>query len=157
GVWGHVASRAVPIRRIHVSRQGEFGVARFDAARHDVDSFGAVLPARELGNGLMQRLDACRALVRHAPAQSTAVEQGEATVTAKLHTGGGDVAVRARLLVGADGTASFVRSAIGIETENVDYAQTAFVTTVAPQRDPEGCAYERFTATGPVALLPLSE
>jgi 2-octaprenyl-6-methoxyphenol hydroxylase len=39
----------------------------------------------------------------------------------------------------------------------VDYAQTAFVTTVVPQRDLDGCAYERFTATGPVALLPLAD
>ena len=60
GVWEQVATRATPIRRIHVSRQGEFGAARVDAARHGIDAFGAVLPARELGNGLLARLDAAR-------------------------------------------------------------------------------------------------
>ena len=58
-------------------------------------------------------------------------------------------------MVGADGTASFVRGALGIEVFNVDYAQTCFVTTVTCERSADGCAYERFTATGPVALLPL--
>jgi 2-octaprenyl-6-methoxyphenol hydroxylase len=157
GVWHHVAARATPIRRIHVSRQGEFGAARFAAASHGVDAFGAVLPARELGNGLLARLDACRDLIRLAPAQLSAIAGTGSAIEATLATPAGTQVVGARLLVGADGTASFVRSALGIETEKVDYAQTAFVTTVLPQRDLDGCAYERFTATGPVALLPLAE
>ncbi|HEY2395657.1 MAG TPA: 2-octaprenyl-6-methoxyphenyl hydroxylase [Rudaea sp.] len=157
GVWSHVASRAMPIRRIHVSRQGEFGAARFDASRHGVDAFGAVLPARELGNGLLARLDACRELVRHAPAQLSAIVDDGATIVATLVTPAGERQISARLLVGADGTASFVRTALGIETETVDYAQTAFVTTVTAQREFDGCAYERFTATGPTAVLPLAD
>jgi 2-octaprenyl-6-methoxyphenol hydroxylase len=157
GVWQHVAARATPIRRIHVSRRGEFGAARFAAEKHGVDAFGAVLPARELGNGLLARLDACRELVRLAPAQLSAIADAGSTIDATLSTPAGTRTLRARLLVGADGTASFVRTALGIETENVDYAQTAFVTAVVPQRDLEGCAYERFTATGPVALLPLAD
>ena len=157
GVWAHVSGRATPIRRIHVSRQGEFGAARFEAARHRVESFGAVLPARELGNGLLARLDACATLVRYAPATLVAISPGADTVEARIATGGGERVISTRLIVGADGTGSFVRSALGIETNNVDYAQTAFVTTVTPQRQLDGCAYERFTSTGPVALLPLAD
>ena len=157
GVWAHVSTRATPIRRIHVSRLGEFGAARFEAARHHVESFGAVLPARELGNGLLARLDACRTLVRHAPARLTALAPGADAVQARLAGDSGEYAVAARLVVGADGTGSFVRSASGIETSETDYAQTAFVTTVTPQRQLGGCAYERFTPSGPVALLPLAD
>src|SRR5437868_11482028 len=69
GVWGRVGARATPIRRIHVSRKGEFGAVRLAASEHGVDAFGAVLPARELGNGLLAQLDACRALTRYAPAK----------------------------------------------------------------------------------------
>src|SRR3546814_18449444 len=35
-----------------------------------------------------------------------------------------------------------------------DYAQSAFVTGVRTWRPHRGCAYERFTPDGPVALLP---
>jgi 2-octaprenyl-6-methoxyphenol hydroxylase len=157
GVWAGVAARATSIRRIHVSRRGEFGAARFDAAKHGLGTFGAVLPARELGNGLQARLDACRNLARYAPAQLTSIGVAADAAEASLVTSDGTTALRCRLLVGADGTASFVRSAAGIETNNVDYAQTAFVTTVLPQRDLDGCAYERFTDSGPVAVLPLTE
>jgi len=98
GVWTHVRERATPIRRIHVSRQGEFGSASFDAQRHGVDAFGAVLPARELGNGLLARLDACRELVRHAPAQLSAIADDGATLVATLLTPGGERRVSTRLL-----------------------------------------------------------
>ena len=156
GVWAHVAARAMPLRRIHVSRQGEFGVVRLDAAKHGVDAFGAVLPARELGNGLLARLDACRDLARFAPATLEQVSVDADGVDASVRTSGGTQVLRARLLVGADGTQSLVRRTLGIATEHVDYAQTAFVTTVTPQRAPD-CAYERFSADGPLALLPLTE
>jgi len=157
GVWEHVTARATPIRRIHVSRQGEFGTARLSAAKHGLDAFGAVLPARELGNGLLARLDACRRLIRLVPAQLTAVAISESGAEATLTTPTGVRTARARLVVGADGTTSAVRAAAGIDTQDTDYGQTAFVTTVLPQRDPDGCAFERFTASGPVAVLPLTE
>ena len=156
GVWEKCGARATPIRKIHISRQGEFGAVRLDAAKHGLDSFGAVLPARELGNGLLARLDVCRELTRLAPAKLTAVATAADAITATLVMADGERKLRTRLLVGADGTASFVRSALGIETQNVDYAQTAFVCTIMPQRTPD-CAYERFTASGPVAMLPLAE
>ena len=157
GVWSLVGARATPIRRIHISRQGEFGAARLNAAAHGVDAFGAVLPARELGNGLLARLDACNSLVRYAPARLDALATGDDAVVASLATGEGVRKLRTRLLVGADGTASFVRDCLGIETQQVDYAQVAFVTTITPQRALDGCAWERFTASGPVALLPLAD
>lgn len=155
GVWNRIGAAAHPIRRIHISRQGDFGAVRLDAARHGLDAFGAVVPARELGNGLAQRLDACRDLARFAPARLERFEVGADTVTCALTDGdGGSRQVRTRLLVGADGSASCVRAASGIDTELTDYAQTAFVCTATSQRQPDS-AYERFTSSGPVALLPL--
>ncbi len=156
GVWAHVAARAKPIRKIHVSRQGEFGTLRLHAAKHGVDAFGAVLPARELGNGLLTRLYACRSLQRFAPAKLAAIQVQDDAIETTLSTAQGAQTLRTRLLVGADGTASFVRAALGIGADTADYGQTAFVATVTPERAPD-CAYERFTASGPVALLPLTE
>ena len=109
GVWTHVSARATPIRRIHVSRQGEFGAARFEAARHGIEAFGAVLPARELGNGLLARLEACATLMRHAPATLTAIERGVDSIEARIMGDAGEHVISTRLLVGADGTGSYVR------------------------------------------------
>ena len=155
-VWPPISSRATFIKSIHISRQGEFGAVRLNAAKHGVDFFGAVIPARELGNGLLNRLDRCESLKRFAPATLQSIERNGDHIVTRLNTPGGQQAIRTRLLVGADGTESFVRSALNIDVERVDYEQTAFVTTVQAER-PIDSAFERFTATGPLALLPLGD
>ena len=40
GVLSHLAMPAAPIRRIHVSRTGDFGRVRLDATDHGRDAFG---------------------------------------------------------------------------------------------------------------------
>ncbi|KGI77044.1 2-octaprenyl-6-methoxyphenyl hydroxylase [Oleiagrimonas soli] len=157
GVWPHAEAAATPIRRIHVSRVGEFGSARLDAAEAGVDAVGWTLPARELGHALQLRLDACTALRRRAPATVRALQPVEDGWLARIDDADGERELHARLLVGADGTASMVRDALGIEADTHDYAQTLFVCTVTPERPLRGCAYERFSDDGPVALLPLTD
>ncbi|HEY0230697.1 MAG TPA: 2-octaprenyl-6-methoxyphenyl hydroxylase [Dokdonella sp.] len=148
---------ATPIRKIHVSRRGDFGAVRLDAAELDLPAFGAVLPARELGNALLRRLDACSGLRRLAPAQAIGLAPDGDAVAVDLRVGDATRRIRTRLLVGADGTESFVRRALGIDAQRRDYAQSALVTTLTTERPLAGTAYERFTDSGPVALLPLGE
>jgi 2-octaprenyl-6-methoxyphenol hydroxylase len=156
GVWKQLTSTGTPIRKIHISRQGEFGAVRLDAKKHRLDAFGAVVPARELGNALTRRLDACEGLRRFAPATVKTIEVDADGATAHLQTSDGEQTLRTRLLVGADGTTSFARDALDIGVDRFDYEQTAFVLTVTTERAIDS-AYERFTATGPTALLPLGE
>jgi 2-octaprenyl-6-methoxyphenol hydroxylase len=155
GVSKHLTT-TTPIRKIHISRQGEFGAVRLDAKQHRLDAFGAVVPARELGNALSRRLEACEGLRRFAPATVKSIDVEADGATAQLQTPDGERTIRALLLVGADGTNSFVRDALGIGVDRFDYGQTAFVLTVTTERVIDS-AYERFTATGPTALLPLGE
>jgi 2-octaprenyl-6-methoxyphenol hydroxylase len=65
-----------------------------------------------------------------------------------------DQALQARLVVGADGARSRIRAAVGIETEQYDYRQTAIICNVTPEQPHRGRAFESFTPTGPFALLP---
>jgi 2-octaprenyl-6-methoxyphenol hydroxylase len=145
----------VPIRRIHVSRRGDFGAVRLDADALGLPPFGSVLPARELGNALLRRLDACAGLDRIAPAQAVAISPHADRVEVELACAGVTRRLRTRLLVGADGTRSFVREACGIGSHGDDYRQSAFVTTLVAEKPLSGNAWERFTDSGPVALLPL--
>ena len=157
GVWLHAAARATPITRIHVSRAGEFGSARLDAARHHVDALGWTLPARELGEALERRLEACTRLTRLAPAQLQALDRVEGGWRATIRVGDATRTLDAALVVGADGTESFVRERLGIASERHDYGQSLFVCTITPERDPAGRAFERFSDEGPIAVLPLAE
>ncbi|UPG85106.1 2-octaprenyl-6-methoxyphenyl hydroxylase [Luteibacter aegosomatis] len=158
GVWDVAAARATPILHIHTSRAGDFGSVRMDAADEGVDALGWTLPARELGDALLRRLDRCRLLTRMAPARVEgirAVDGGWAVTVAE--SGGASREVVTPLLVGADGTVSGVRERLGIAAREHDYHQSLFVSTMMPERDPRGRAFERFTDHGPVAVLPLAE
>jgi 2-octaprenyl-6-methoxyphenol hydroxylase len=61
----------------------------------------------------------------------------------------------ARLVVAADGAHSSVRAAAGIGAAVEDYEQVAIAANLATDRPHDGTAYERFTPSGPLALLPL--
>lgn len=157
GVWRHAADRATPIRHIHVSRSGEFGSVRMDAERQGVDALGWTLPARELGQALLRRLDECRHLTRLAPATLRSLQQQAGGWLAHIDTPEGSRQLHAKLVVGADGTQSFVREQLDIPAESLDYEQTLFVCTVTPEREHGNRAFERFADNGPIALLPLAE
>jgi 2-octaprenyl-6-methoxyphenol hydroxylase len=64
--------------------------------------------------------------------------------------------ITARLLVAADGGRSAIRERIGIVQRHRAYGQHAVVANVTPSLPHEGVAYERFTETGPLALLPMT-
>ena len=65
--------------------------------------------------------------------------------------------VSARLLVGADGAASRVRTLAGIGYERHGYDQRAVVCNVRTERPHEDTARQRFLAEGPLAYLPLDD
>ncbi len=155
GVWAHLASPPSAIERIHVSSRGDFGAVRLDAAAQGIDSFGSVVVARELGAALEARLAQLRSLRRFRPARLIAIETTDDRVVASLQTPDGELRIAARVIVGADGTESQVRSLLGIGAKREDYRQTLFVATVQTERPLQQIAYERFTDSGPVAMLPL--
>jgi 2-polyprenylphenol 6-hydroxylase len=63
--------------------------------------------------------------------------------------------VTTRLVVGADGAHSQVREWLGIGVSAHDYRQSAIVATIATAKPHQHTAWQRFLATGPLALLPL--
>jgi 2-octaprenyl-6-methoxyphenol hydroxylase len=159
GVWAAVADAATPIRKIHVSDQGRFGFARVDAAEQGLAAMGYVVPNRSLGTALWARLARSESLRVFCPAHVTEVRPTGHAVELVVSGGvieSGEV-IEAQLVVAADGAQSAVRSAFGVAAEVRDYEQTAVITTLLPQRFHEYVAYERFTATGPMALLPLAD
>ncbi len=63
--------------------------------------------------------------------------------------------LESKLLIAADGRDSFCRQAIGVGVDVHDYDQVAIVTTVQTSKPHEQVGFERFSALGPLALLPL--
>lgn len=157
GLWDQLAPSAEPIRQIHVSEQGRFGTSRMDAAEQGADALGYVVENRVLGEVLSEQMSGLPRLQTLCPAHFVSLVAQEDAVSVCVRQSANDITLRAKLVIGADGASSRVREALGIGIERGDYAQTAIVTNVTPERDHAGMAYERFTPTGPIALLPMSQ
>ena len=156
GVLAKLPTPPAPIRRIHVSRVGDFGSVRLNAEDYGRTAFGGVVLARELGQGLSARVAELRSLTRLCPATVVSVTPDADRPSVEIERDGRRETVTTKLLVAADGTRSLARQAFGIGVEEFDYGQHLFVYTVQTDRAPDGGAFERFSAQGPVALLPMS-
>jgi 2-octaprenyl-6-methoxyphenol hydroxylase len=156
GVWDDLSPEAAPIRAIHVSDAGRFGFARLRAEEHGIDAFGYVVSNRVIGAALWRRLRAAGGVEVRVPAriENLDITTERAYFTVVTSAGAREVS-SARLLVAADGAHSAVRAAAGIEAGVEDYDQVAIAAAVLGDRPHDGTAYERFTPTGPVAVLPL--
>lgn len=156
GIWGNIAPQAAAIRTIHVSDAGRFGFARLRAAEQGIDAFGYVVANRVIGAALWEKLPTSAGIVLRVPAKPEAIEiSPEGARLTVVDDSGAREQVNARLLVAADGAHSSVRAAAEIEAGVEDYDQVAVIANVAADRPHDGTAYERFTPSGPVAVLPL--
>jgi 2-octaprenyl-6-methoxyphenol hydroxylase len=157
-IWERLgASAATPIQRIHISDRGHFGFTRLDAHEAGVDALGYVVENRALGQALKPVLAETENLTFICPATVEDVAFAENAASVTLRRGSNLETLSARLLVAADGGRSLVRDKAGIATQRTDYHQTALVTNVTPERPHQNIAYERFTNSGPLAFLPMSE
>jgi 2-octaprenyl-6-methoxyphenol hydroxylase len=156
GVWDEVSRDAAAIHAIHVSDAGRFGFARLRAEEHGIDAFGYVVPNRVIGKALWRRLSGAAGVEVRVPAgiEDLDITMERAYFTVVTAAGAREV-TSARLLVAADGAQSAVRTAAGISAGVEDYDQIAITAAVAGDRAHDGTAYERFTPSGPIAVLPL--
>ncbi|KGM56660.1 2-octaprenyl-6-methoxyphenyl hydroxylase [Lysobacter arseniciresistens ZS79] len=158
GVMRRMRSPGGAIERIHISRRGDFGRSLLRAEDYGREVFGRVVVARDFGEALEARLAELPRLHRYRPMRFIGLgEVADGLRTVRVADDAGERLLRTRLLVGADGTGSAVRTALGIEADRHDYRQSLFVARLRTQRPPDGTAYERLGDDGPTALLPRAD
>lgn len=141
GGWSSVRNN--PIETIHVSQQG-FGRTVMRCADYGLPALGYVTAYSELVEQLAGR----------TPVSGQSLRDWKSAgdeVVLQLSRGEKEAGMRARLLVLADGGHS--RHARQVR----DYRQQAVVAEVTAERPRAGVAWERFTAEGPLALLPFGD
>ncbi|UCJ18165.1 2-octaprenyl-6-methoxyphenyl hydroxylase [Pseudomonas sp. MM211] len=153
GLWPAIAQHATPIKQIHVSDRGRFAAARLSAEEEGVPALGYVVENAWLGHCLWQALDP-EVILWRCPAQ---VERMEALPDGYRLTLDDESLIDCSLAVLADGGRSSLREQLGITVNQRPYDQTAVIANITPSRPHAGEAFERFTESGPLALLPLSD
>jgi 2-polyprenyl-6-methoxyphenol 4-hydroxylase len=160
GCWQKIQKLAEPIKTIHVSDKGHVANVKINAQDFDRDAVGYLVENRHLGSVLLNELKQT-AVECLAPVEVISCEAKKNGYKLALKNGdevNGSVteSLHADLLIVADGAESELRKKLGIDAHLTDYKQSALIANVALAQPHNNIAYERFTDTGPIALLPLS-
>lgn len=159
-VWAALdAARTQRVERMRVFGDDGHELS-FDAYGTAVERLATIVEESTLAQALrlglsfapnVQRCASALAHVQWGDAQGDA--QGDDQAAALTLEDG--TQLQARLVLGADGAHSAVRTAAGISARQKPYGQTALVTNFACEQAHQGTAFQWFHTQGVLALLPL--
>ena len=153
GVWTAVKANATEINTIHVSQRGSLGRAKLRADEHDLPALGYVVSY----GALMQALDgALNAEDMLYDASATVIRQNNETAEVDFTLAGDASSFSCPLLVIAEGGRG-LENMPSLQRDTKAYGHDALVSKVSCELPHNNIAYERFTPTGPMALLPNGE
>ena len=148
-VWPGLESQACPIETIQVSEQFAFGQVHLRGEK--LAPLGHVVLLQDVHHALCNRLDLSQVV---APAELVSLDSTKGI--AQIRQASIVRQITAKLIVAADGSHSAVRALCGLSTQVRDYHQHAIVANIGLARAHQRIAYERFTAKGSLALLPMN-
>ncbi len=152
GVWDNIAD-VTGIRTIHISQKQAFGRAVLEASELNVPEMGYVLPYHALHTALQHALEGSGNTYLTGASVTQLSSEADGARIAFSHDGTEHI-LNARLAVVADGGQLLAKEQPPITT---DYGQSAIIAHVTCAAPLPGTAFERFTAQGPVALLPYQD
>ena len=150
GVWPQLGPVAAPIHRIHVSHQGHFGSAVMDASDVGGGPLGFVAENHLIGAAFMAR--AREVGVSIVMGQQVDCVNSESMGARVAFVDGTSVSVALAIIASGDPK---LLDSLAIASHVRSSGQSAIVANVALAGTQTGMAFERFTANGPLALLPL--
>lgn len=154
GAWeGILSRRSCPYRRMKVWETSEANAAT-EFVSDDISQpyLGHIIENRVIQLALLEQMVTFENIDLICPAKTVSIDYSPGASVVTLEDG---TELIGRLLIAADGGESRVRQAAGIGVHKWDYEQHALVasvTTAYPQQD---ITWQQFTATGPLAFLPL--
>ncbi|MCP4881558.1 MAG: 2-octaprenyl-6-methoxyphenyl hydroxylase [Gammaproteobacteria bacterium] len=161
GAWVPLQDYAQAIVDINVSDQGRPFGAQIQAQDVGQKALGYVLQNQHMGQVFWQQLNQqCAGQITMID-QSKVLELDNAIKDSRLlyerqgTTGSEQVEITCQLIVMADGGRSNLREDLGMFNYQQSYEQVALVVNVVLDKPHNGLACERFTAHGPMAVLPL--
>ena len=165
GIWHAIeaSAHACAISEVQVSDRGHVGWANYQkqdnqsAAAHaeQGEALGYVVENTCLGRHLLQAVNEQKNIRCLAPATVTQFVPRASGAELEYEYQGQIHKMHTELVVLADGANSPLAVRAGIQFDTHDYGQRAIIANVTHQQAHDGCAFERFTESGPLALLPM--
>ncbi len=155
GLWEELDDAVSAIHEIQVSDRGRLGCVEINRDEQGVEALGYVVENKRLGQVLNARLNESKKISLLCPALVSSVKATEKGMQLGLNHGDTETNVDASLVVLADGGKSPVCEQLGIAQSIERYDQHALIANIVLEKPHQHVAFERFTDTGPLAVLPL--
>ncbi len=159
-LWDRLQSQAVSaIRQIEVTDTSLRGQVWLRACDAGVDALGWNVESQEIQAELYRSLVELDSISIFSPAQITESNINTDGVSTQIvmRDGSASSSLKARALIIADGGESTMAGKLGFKSRLKEYEQRALVCRVETDRPNRHNAYEHFTRSGPLALLPSGE
>ena len=154
GVWQYLdVSRTAPIVRMEVHGDAG-GMIAFDAFDTGNSELALIVEDSALRRALWQAIAATATLGTFMPAQPRRLERGDDCARLLLENG---EMIESRLLIGADGSDSWLRHAAGIASTTRPYAAEGLVANFRVEHSHRGIARQWFRGDSVLAWLPLPD
>ena len=147
------AGRIAPVRKMHIHGDDGKAYLEFDAHRSGLAELAVIAEARWMQFGLWQALQRQDNLALFCPARCASLTLQDEIAVVRLEDG---KALRAPLVVGADGRDSWVRSQAGMDAEPAPYRQMGVIANFETELPHHDAAWEWFRGDGVLAFLPLA-
>lgn len=154
-VWQDMAAvRISPYTRMRVWEEQGDGNIEFSADKIAELNLGHIIENRVIQNGLLKAIKDHANVQLFAPAKCVDLYHHEDQIVLQFE---GGEEIYAKLIIGADGANSWVRTRAEFELLKKDYDHHAIVATVKTELPHQKTARQRFLTDGVLALLPLSD
>ena len=154
-LWQTLGDAVSAIHEIQVSDRGRLGSVEINRNDQNVEALGYVVENKKLGQVLSTRLNKSEKIEFLCPALVSSVKAAETGMLLGLHHGDSQTSIDASLVVLADGGKSPVCEQLAIARSLERYDQYALIANIVFEKAHQHIAFERFTDTGPLAVLPL--
>lgn len=156
GAWSSILNmRSAPFQRMQVWEQRQDQGTLFDAAEIDAPFLGHIVENRLVQLACLQTLAGYDNVSVLCPEKIVGIHYAASDTAGSTITLENGSQFHTKLLIGADGAQSRVRTAAGIALDSLQYPMQALVATVSIEGGSRDITWQRFTRYGPQSLLPL--
>ena len=153
-VWQAMCDLGVyAYRRMHVWDEHGSAQIHFDSADVGQANLGYIVENRVMLQALWQQAKQHANITFYCPATTRHIDRYDDRLVIDLE----QEQISGKVLVGADGSNSWVRSQMGVANSEGDYQQSALVATVKLAQSHQDCAWQVFRNSGPLAFLPVRD
>jgi hypothetical protein len=153
GVWSYCEkSRMASVQRMRLFGDSASDPLEFDAYEAGLSELAVIIEHQALARILAERIQLKPHIQCFCPVKPQSWAVNGAHNELQLEDGR---VIHSHLLIGADGSSSWVRNQAKIKTSQSVYKQSAVIINFSCERAHEQCAFQWFNAPGILALLPL--